>query len=55
MEEQKDVKFTVTVEKHTKGFNYSVTVTGTVTFQEAFDMINEAQKQLAARYSPAEG
>ena len=46
-----EVKFTVSVEKHSKGFNYSVTVTGTKTFQEAFDLITDAQVKLAARYS----
>lgn len=52
--EENEVKFTVSVEKHSKGFNYSVTVTGTKTFQEAFDLLTDAQVKLAARYSPAE-
>ena len=49
-----EVKFTVSVEKHSKGFNYSVTVTGAKNFQEAFDLLTDAQVKLAARYSVGE-
>ena len=56
MDEQKnEIIFTVSVEKHTKGFNYTVTVTGTKTFQEAFDLLSDAQLKLAARYTPLGG
>lgn len=44
----------VSVEKNTKGFNYSATVTGAKTIEEAIELLNKAVQELQSKYAPAE-
>ena len=40
----------VTIEKNTKGFNYSASVSGCATVEQAMQLLNDAADKLAARY-----
>lgn len=43
-------KVTVSVEKNTKGYNWSASVNGAATVEEAMNMLKEAEKALNKEY-----
>ena len=40
----------VTIEKNTKGFNYSASVSGCATVEQAMQLLNDAAGKLATQY-----